>query len=412
MTLEQRARDASIAMREKLDAITIPEPAAVLRRARRRRLGGGAVAIIAVAATVAIIAGVAGSGSANRIEVSGQKGQPSPAPTTATAGSRFALDPRVSGCFAVPSTADVSAAAPTIGHDTAVSPRLLVLGDDGALWVIDGDKMTLWSASSDDAQYSGIVWARWLSDGSILTARVGHSDVELDKFSAPNQPVPVAHLPYKAVGGAPPGGCRLSGYPATFAVVDAGVVFLHSPGSLQCEDVQPVTDQQTECGTPFSPEVRSPNDLSVVGPGNDLSQGGSVIASASRATNTLVIGGSTATAMIVGPVDDKCCFGGQSGTAYTVSPDGSQLAYASDLDPKELRVAAIGYLNTPVQQLGAAIWKSPDPINAMAWTNSTLAVAHGNTISLVTVPTGTVVGEVNFNSAIRTMDFQPPVVNL
>jgi hypothetical protein len=69
-------------MREKLDAIAIPEPAVVLRRARRRRLGGGALAIVAVVATVAIIIGVAGSGSAKRLEVSGRKGQPSSAPTT------------------------------------------------------------------------------------------------------------------------------------------------------------------------------------------------------------------------------------------------------------------------------------------------------------------------------------------
>jgi hypothetical protein len=82
MTLDQRARDAATTMREKLDAIAIPEPAAVVRRARRRRLGGGVLAIVAVASAVAIIAGVAGTGSTKRIEVSGQKEQPSPTPTT------------------------------------------------------------------------------------------------------------------------------------------------------------------------------------------------------------------------------------------------------------------------------------------------------------------------------------------
>jgi len=82
MTVDQRARDAAATMREKLDAIAIPEPAAVLRRARHRRLGGGALAIVAVVAAVAVIVGVAGSGSVNRIDVAGQKGRPSPAPTT------------------------------------------------------------------------------------------------------------------------------------------------------------------------------------------------------------------------------------------------------------------------------------------------------------------------------------------
>jgi hypothetical protein len=410
MTLDQRARDAATAMREKLDAITIPEPASVLRRARRRRFRGGALAIVAVASTVAIIAAVTASGSPSRIEVSGRKGQPSPAPTT-VASRPFTLDPRVSGCFDLPSTADATAETPTVGHDTTVSSRLLVLADDGTLWVIDGDKATLWSVGSVDTQYSGIVWARWLTDGSILAARVGHADVELDELSAPNQSVAVAHLPYTAVGGAAPGECRLNGYPASFAVIAAGVVFLHSPGTLQCEDAQPVTDPQTQCGTPFFPEVRPASDLSVAGPGNDVSQGGTLIASASRASNTIVIYGPTVSAMIVGPVDTKCCFGGQAGTAYTISPDGHQLAYASATDSQQVRVAAIGYLNTRVQQLGAAIWRSPDPIKSMAWINNTLAVAHGNSISLVTVPTGTVVGEVNFNSAIRTMDFQPPLAN-
>lgn len=95
MTVDDRARDAAASMREKLDAIAIPEPAAVLRRARHRRLGGGALAIVAVAATVAVIVGVAGSGSAHRIEVVGQKGQPSPAPATVARVPSRTLIPEV-----------------------------------------------------------------------------------------------------------------------------------------------------------------------------------------------------------------------------------------------------------------------------------------------------------------------------
>lgn len=337
-------------------------------------------------------------------------------PTTGarTPGSRstFTLDPRVSACFSLPQTAPGSAGAPSVRDGTDVKSRLLVLKDDGALWVLAGSRATLWSAASTDPQHSAIVWARWLTDGSILTARVGNSDVELDAFSGPNRSVPVARLPYAIKTNAPRGSCPINGYLATFGVVDGGVVFLHhlaGPWAHSC----PPGASPSACTAPeeYSIEVRAPRSLDVVGRLTGDSTGGAGVSrdrivSASRASDTIVIDEvSGNTTLRVGLANRFCCLGGQQGTAYALSPNGASLAYAAKPSGREIFVAAIG-IDAPVQQLGTALWKAPDRIDAMSWTSNTLAVAHQSKVTFIAAPGGAILGEVDLNGPIRTIDYE------
>ena len=121
---------------------------------------------LAAALTTALVIGLAGcSGSGHQAST----------PTTATGLRRglstsFALDPRVRACFADPHPHSTMA-TPSLQAGTKVPERLLVLTKDGALWVVEGNKATLWSGATNDLRYSGIVWARWLNANSILTAR-------------------------------------------------------------------------------------------------------------------------------------------------------------------------------------------------------------------------------------------------
>lgn len=177
------------------------------------------------------------------------------------------------------------------------------------------------------------MWACWLTDGSILTARLGNADVELDRFLAPDRSVPVAHLAYTIKATAPQGSCPMNGYLATFAVVDAGVVFLlHAVGPWQhsCRAQAP----PSSCSSPetYSIEVRGAHALAAVGRATGDSAGGAglgrtKLVSANRVTDTIEIDeGSDSMAMRVGVTDRLCCLGGQSGTAYALSPSGTSLA--------------------------------------------------------------------------------------
>jgi hypothetical protein len=292
----------------------------------------------------------------------------------------------------------------------------LVLTNSGAIWVLEGSKATLWSGAQEDSRHSTIVWARWLADGSILTARVGNADVKLERLSAPDRSAPLAHLPYTIKAGAPAGSCPIDGYLATFGVVDAGVVvLLHAAGPIPVRSCRRPLPGATPSGCPsphegYSIEVRTPQDLATLGRSTGVSTGGanlgrSEIVSASRASDTIVIDdGSENTTLRVGPTNGLCCFGGQSGTAYALSPDGTRLAWAQTPGGRDVSVVAIGP-EVPVDQSGTRLWKSADPITAMAWTNDTLAAVHGDEVTFVRVPTGAVVGDVTFDTGIRTIDY-------
>jgi hypothetical protein len=208
----------------------------------------------------------------------------------------------------------------------------------------------------------------------------------------------------------------MNGYLATFGVVDAGVVvLLHAAGPIPHSSRRPPPGAtRSACESPegYSIEVRAPESLATVGRSTGDSAGGahlgrSEIVSASRASDTVVIDeGSGNTTLRVGPTDRFCCLGGQSGTAYALSPDGARLAYARTPDGRDVFVAEIGP-NTPADVVGTPLWKSAEPISAMAWTNETLAAVHGDEVTFVRVPTGAVLGDVAFDTGIRTIDYEP-----
>ncbi len=80
MTLDQRAHNAAANLRDGLDTIAVPEPGAVVRRARRRRrVSASATALVVVAALVATFAVVGGNDTPKRVEVSGSQRQGLPA---------------------------------------------------------------------------------------------------------------------------------------------------------------------------------------------------------------------------------------------------------------------------------------------------------------------------------------------
>ena len=375
------------------------------RRRARRTIAVTSAAIVLAGSAIAL--GAHSSPSDHVVVATPTTGAPTP-----SSRSSFTLDPRVSACFALPQSAPGSAGAPSVKDGTDVRSRLLVLTERGALWVFAGGHATLWSAATDDPQHSAIVWARWLADGSILTARVGNSDVELDEFSGPSRSVPVARLPYTVKASAPRGSCPIDGYLATFGVVDAGVVFLHHLGGPWAHSCPPGASPPA-CTAPeeYSIEVRAPRSLGVVGRSTGDSTGGAGISrdrivSASRSSDTIVIDEvSGNTTMRIGLTNRFCCLGGQPGTAYALSPNGSSLAYAAKPGGREIHVAAIG-VDVPVQQLGTALWKAPDRIDAMSWTSNTLAVAHGSEVTFIALPTGSVLGAVDLNGPIRTIDYE------
>jgi len=382
------------------------EAAPKLRRSKRIQRGAaGAVAVLVLAGT-AVAVGARSSGPHQVVVATPTTKSISPSDS-----STFSLAPALRQCFSLPQPSGTEASAPSVEAGTNLSSRLLVLTNAGALWVIDGGKATIWSAGSDRAEYSAIVWARWLADGSILAARAGHADVELDEFSAAGRFVPVAHLAYTIKAAAPRGSCPINGYLATFAVVDAGVVLLPhqaGPWGHSC----PPRSAPSACVSPesYSIEVRDASHLATVGRGTGDTAGGAGIGhtrlvSASRATDTIVIDeGSDGMAMRVGP-SHFCCLGGQSGTAYAASPDGQKIAYAIKPGGRDVLVGSLDP-TSDADKRGASLWISPDTISAMAWTGETLAVAHGSRLTFVAVPAGTVLGEANFNTDIRTIDFQ------
>jgi hypothetical protein len=78
----------------------------------------------------------------------------------------------------------------------------------------------------------------------------------------------------------------------------------------------------------------------------------------------------------------ECCSGGQSGSSFSLRPDGDLLAYSPD--GTDLRVAEL----TPPGAAGRSLWRAPARITATAFSSSWVAVAYGGSIALVS-PDGT-----------------------
>ncbi|MDQ1461341.1 MAG: Sortilin, neurotensin receptor 3 [Actinomycetota bacterium] len=142
MTFDQRARDAAGAVRDDLDAITIPEPTAVVRRARRRRtVRISTTAFVVAVAVVATFAFVRRSDSPT-VNVSGSS-------TTAANGAAYVWSG--DGLW---STIDKASSG------IAPAASLHALTSDGTTLLLGGERagnggyvVTVWS-SSDGVHWS------------------------------------------------------------------------------------------------------------------------------------------------------------------------------------------------------------------------------------------------------------------
>ncbi len=71
MTLDDRARAAAVTVSEGLDTLVVPESTVVVRKARRRRVGVGVLAVVAAATAITAFQTVTGGRASRKIEVRG-----------------------------------------------------------------------------------------------------------------------------------------------------------------------------------------------------------------------------------------------------------------------------------------------------------------------------------------------------
>ena len=353
---------------------------AVARRhqVRRRRLG----ASLAVAAVVVVVAAVAVVAVARPEDPSGQRVEAGP-------GTTVPLAPAVARCFptltsGVPSSATTQAVH---GWPDGQAP-LLALTTAGELWVIDGAQATLWT-TGDVAP--GYLWARWAGDGTIYASRVTGSAVQLEHLTAPGQASVAVSLPFTVSATAPAGYCAIDGYLSGFSIGPEGLLLVkHSPGPIPescAPTVVPTVTPDTDpwrCASPeaTSYEVRA-TDFTTKGIDSGLSSGSSsprpIVADSTGSSTFGVADGADGHELLVVRPDLQamCCYGGQTGVAFALSPDGIGIAVATDQGLVLLAAPA------PV-----SLWTSPDPVTAMAWSGDHLAVGHGGTVTLVSTVDG------------------------
>jgi len=349
---------------------------AVARRhqVRRRRLG----ASLAVAVVVVLVAAVAVVAVAGPDDPSGQQ-------VVAGPGTTVPLAPAVALCFptltsGVPSTATNHAVH---GWPDGQAP-LLALTAAGELWVVDGSHATLWTAG-DVAP--GYLWARWASDGTIYASRVTGSAVQLEHLTAPGQASVAVTLPFTVSARAPAGHCAIDGYLAGFSIGPEGLLLVkHLPGPIphSCPATATPDTDPWRCASPeaTSYEVRA-RDFTAKGTDPGLSSGSSsprplVADSTDSSTFGVAEGADGHELLVVRPdLPATCCYGGQTGVAFALSPDGHGIAVATD--------QGLVLLAAPAP---LSLWTSPDPVTAMAWSGDHLAVGHGGTVTLVSTVDG------------------------
>jgi hypothetical protein len=369
--------------------------ARVRRRARqrqRRRLALGvtmaAVAALAASTTLAIarreadVVQVASDGAVTSTSV-----PPSvstrPAPSTG-----FVPTGDVSRCFpeatvAVPPPSDTEVSIGGAGWPDG-APPLLALTSRGQIWVERAGGSELWTLESGPTAHR-YLWARWEDAGTILASRLVETQaVVLDRLTAPGQATVVAELPYTVSDQAPAGFCPIDGYLAAFAARPEGVVLArHRPGPIphSC----PARTQAINmwaCQSPqgVSFEIRGTAGIAQPGTGLGGFIGGHeptrMVADAARSSTFAYLTGATISVHRPG-AQPECCSGGQSGSSFSLRPDGDLLAYSPD--GTDLRVAEL----TPPGAAGRSLWRAPARITATAFSSSWVAVAYGGSIALV-----------------------------
>ena len=191
----------------------------------------------------------------------------------------------------------------------------------------------------------------------VLASRVDGSAVVLDRIVAPDRAEEAARLPFEVNADAPDGVCDIDGYLASFVVTPTGVVLgRHASGPIphSCpyfeEDATATTDPwRCQSKEAMSPEIRDVDRLDRRGRATGRTTGSApspfvarstrspnyAIALPSepgRSTSVDVVGRLTSVDVVTPTLSEACCGGGQVGTAFALSPDGTQLAWASTPD--------------------------------------------------------------------------------
>lgn len=358
-------------------------------RQRHRRRAGGSITVAAVAVLALSISVVVSRRDNDAVRLASDATVTTSQAPTPTPPPAFAPTGDVARCFPEAATPVPlpSAAAPTGGNAwPAGAPPLLALTSGGQVWVLHGGQATLWTPSVGSANHR-YLWARWEDAGTIVASRlVDTPAVVLDRLSSPGQATPVATLPYTVSTDAPVGFCPIDGYLAGFAARPDGVVLArHMAGPIP-HSCPYLAGSAGACESPegLSFEIRPTSTLSQRGsnPGRFLGSGGTtLVADAERSSAFASLTGSSISVMRP-DAEVACCHGGQSGSAFSLSPEGDELAFSPD--GTELRVAELGRAG----ETGRSVWRAPERITATAFTSSWLAVAHGGSISLVS-PDGT-----------------------
>ncbi len=369
-------------------------------RGRHARVAFGVLLLVAMLASV--LTWRLWEGSRPRVSVHAGPTSVARRPTgVAPPESRPAVDPAAGWCF--PSlTADRLPDLPRLR--SVMLPRglapLLVVGTDGQLWTVANDEAARLTTSQFDTA-AGYLWAQWDADGTILASRLlrGHK-VRLERLRVRDAdgllPVlvggaeVVTDLPFTVTAEAPPDYCPINGFLAQFTLGPAGLLLVrHAVGSAHfCPPPLPRSLRSPVagprgCGSQLqedrSFELRSGN-YATAGRDLDFVSGGpfsdSTMAGSTHSRNFAFLEKNAVT--VVQFADYAlCCFGWQFAKAFALSPDGNRLAYSSD--GRSLHIGQL--FNT--HNSDTMLWKSPDTIDALAWTAHTVAVAHGGRLTLV-----------------------------
>ena len=263
-------------------------------------------------------------------------------------------------------------------------PSLMVLTTSGDVWVVHNGTATNWTPPG-----GGLMWARWAHDGTLYATTVRASAVEVLHLTSPGHATTVVTLPFTVKADAPVGSCPINGYLTGFALGPEGLVLVRhtaGPWAHSCPAVpqdSPAATDPSRCQSNevISFDVRT-GDLQSAGAGPGSSWGGTLqtqrpVVSDGANTSTVAFKvSSTLEIMRIGGAP-PCCFGGQSGTAFALSSDGTRLAYSPDGHAIQLT----GVENT--QNSGPPLATMDDEVMSLAWTQGWISAAHGSSLSLV-----------------------------
>jgi hypothetical protein len=406
---------------------------AVRQRHRRRRT-------VQVGASVIVVVAVLAAALAWRSSTTSSSLQVVTTPTSTSSGA-IPAPGELAHCF--------SAVSPSPGPNAVTATNsvtwpsgvgnLLITTDGGGIYAFEGGQLHRW-ASIDANQRVGegaYLWARWGNDGLIYASRlefgrgvttVGGS-VVIDRLNAHYPGLPgnevvrtaAVRLPFTIAKDAPAGVCPIDGYLAGFAIGPEGYLLLkHEAGILahSCppppsgrQDRGPTTTEDPwRCASSEAMDTEPRTRIDHAAPTRDgygatpsspLPDLVPVLSDSTGSGAVLLATGGDQTLEDFGATP-SCCDSTGRADAYALSPDGLAIAHAEgnviSIDRTELAGAS---------QAGPwpGPWHVDGPVTAMAWSGDWLAVAHGDTLSLLSTKTGGGVEIAHLETSIRDLDF-------